>query len=408
MSYWSERKSLFLEGKSDDEIQQITGKSESAVRHARERLVAAGVLKKETSDLSTFKAGIDKAKQDIIRKAEIRQLTTLRNEQAQFDLLRDAIVAGMPRLASFESTEPFLIYDNEQEWDEEVANLVISDVHVGKLVEPSVVGDEYGYNVEQFDAMAEAIFNSVGEITTIHRNSYPVRKLNIFLLGDLVDHSDMRPGQKLRVDLTVGQQVLTLVKTFVPLLAGAAQKFDTVNVIGVGGNHGRVGKPGENLPVDNFDVIAMEMMAIALQNYTNIIFNVSHRPYAVVELIPGFVAHLSHGEKVGRGAGGFSGIPTDATARSGAKDNGLHGRLFDLVVFGHFHNPQWLNINGTPTVINGAWDGGDDFSVNELKMASLPSQWFFGLHPRRGVTWRYEIQPRGGRRRDAVAPIVLG
>jgi len=43
-------------------------------------------------------------------------------------------------------------------------------------------------------------------------------------------------------------------------------------------------------------------------------------------------------------------------------------------------------------IINGAFPGGSEYSLRKHYEASDPSQLFFGIHPRRGMTWRYKIK----------------
>ncbi len=33
----------------------------------------------------------------------------------------------------------------------------------------------------------------------------------------------------------------------------------------------------------------------------------------------------------------------------------------------------------------------DDWALQRLGISSNPSQWLFGVHPRRGITWRYSL-----------------
>lgn len=283
----------------------------------------------------------------------------------------------------------------DSEHGEETAVLVISDVHVGKWVDPIEVGAAFGYNVPEFERRLANIRRRFDSIIDIHRRAIPIKRLYVLMLGDLVDGSDMRAGQKIRVDATVGAQTLIFAQHMAPFLTGLSQMFEEVRVIVVGGNHGRVGKPGDNKPIDNFDVMAGHFLQVALQNVENVKVHVSHKPYEIAR-IGGLDVYMAHGEAVS-GSGGFAGVPAAGVARAAARDVGMHRRLFDAYVIGHFHNAQDLDMNGIPVLINGAWDGGDAFSVNRLKMASVPAQWLFGVNDT-NITWRYRLYPSAPKR----------
>jgi hypothetical protein len=70
----------------------------------------------------------------------------------------------------------------------------------------------------------------------------------------------------------------------------------------------------------------------------------------------------------------------------------LHRQVFDLVTLGHFHTPELLTAGGATILLNGGFDAGDDFAVNRLITASDPVQWVAGVHPKRGLTWTYQLK----------------
>lgn len=336
---------------------------------------------------------VAETKAKLVLDAERRELKAMREDEARFQLLMDTLRAEMAQMPPFEvpsAPAPTALLHNE-----EAAVLVISDVHVGKWVNPDEVGDSFGYSVPAFAERVERLKSALIEIIDIHRRSIPIKTLYVLMLGDLVDGSDMRPGQKLRVDQTVGRQTLVFAREFVPFLASTAQMFDDVRVIVVGGNHGRVGKPGENMPWDNFDVLAGFFLQTALQLVPNISVHVSQKPYEIAR-IGGLEVYMAHGESI-RGGAGLASVPVYGVAKAAARDVGLHRRLFDAYIIGHFHTAQDMEVNGVPVLINGCWDGGDSYSINQLHVASIPAQWLFGVG-KRGITWRYRLHVADPRR----------
>ncbi len=173
------------------------------------------------------------------------------------------------------------------------------------------------------------------------------------------------------------------------------------------GNHGRVGDFGVNLPADNWDYIAGQMLGIALRDLTasgDVTLHADSLLYSVTKLGP-YVVYSSHNANI-KGGDGFSGLPINGMARGAAKDSGLHQRLWDLYLMAHFHTPQDVQTQMGRIIMNGAWDGGDDYSVNGIKAASDPVQWAFGIHPEKGMTWQSRINLAPGGVRRGPTPAV--
>lgn len=327
------------------------------------------------------------AQAELVRREELKELRDARKDEARFRLFMESIEANMVRMPPM--GPPMLPETSDKAHDEETAVLVISDVHVGKWVDPVEVGGSFGYSVGEFERRLGNLKRRFDSVINIHQQAIPIKRLYVLFLGDLVEGSDMRASQRIRIDATIGAQTLLFVQKFAPFLTGLSRQFEEVRCIFVGGNHGRVGKAGDNLPVDNFDVMAGHFLETALQNVENVSVHVSHRPYEIAR-IAGQTIYMAHGENTG-GGGGFAGVPAYSIARSAARDTQLHRHLFDAYVIAHFHTAQDMEINGTPVLVNGCWDGGDNYSVNRLKVASIPAQWVFGVSPKRGLTWRYRL-----------------
>jgi hypothetical protein len=67
-------------------------------------------------------------------------------------------------------------------------------------------------------------------------------------------------------------------------------------------------------------------------------------------------------------------------------------RSFDYFVLGHFHQSGEMETgSGGRIIMNSSFIGGDDYSINDLVAASVPSQKFFGIN-HHGKTWTYDIE----------------
>lgn len=276
----------------------------------------------------------------------------------------------------------------------ETFTLLIGDVHIGKMVDPSVVGEGFGYGIPVFEQRLARLKDRVLRLFALHSQTAPFGAIRIYFLGDGVDGTDMRRGHGHRVDVqTATRQCLILtyaMESFIRELSG--QLGVKVEVVWEFGNHGRVGEFGVNLPADNWDYIAGQMLGIALRDLTEsgaVSLHADSLKYSLTQLGPMRV-HSAHGDAV-KGGDGFAGLPINGLARALAKDTGLHQQLFDLYLTAHFHTPQDILTQTGRIVMNGSWDGGDDYSINQLKVASEPVQIAFGVHPTKGMTWQARI-----------------
>ena len=73
-----------------------------------------------------------------------------------------------------------------------------------------------------------------------------------------------------------------------------------------------------------------------------------------------------------------------------AATEGVHD--FDVVCMGHFHTSSAIRWSQKRIFTNGTFVDGDEFALENLGLESSQSQWLFGIHPKRGTTWDYEIK----------------
>ena len=274
--------------------------------------------------------------------------------------------------------------------------VMVSDVHIGKLVEQGVVGSTFGYDKGIFVDRGRALLEGILRLRKLHATKGPIPKLALFFLGDGVDGVDMRRGHSTRVDVhSAAEQMVRLARYMGWLTTELSSYFEQVDLNWEFGNHGRVGEFGVNLPADNWDYVAGEMVREQVRALKNVTVNVHTQKYGIYQIGP-LVAYAAHGDAV------KGGLSSAAIKRHVANQENLHRVRFDLALLGHFHTSELYSAGATKVFMNGAWDGGDDFSVNQLVAASDPVQWAFGVHPSRGVTWTYELELSPRRRATPV------
>jgi hypothetical protein len=104
-----------------------------------------------------------------------------------------------------------------------------------------------------------------------------------------------------------------------------------------------------------------------------------------------------HGDMLGvKGGDGIIGSdrPDHARRGQGARLERPQVSDYDCLLIGHWHQPLWL----PRVIVANTLKGYDEFAKNALRAPpTLPSQPMFFVHPRYGITSRWEIYLEGGK-----------
>lgn len=264
--------------------------------------------------------------------------------------------------------------------DEEEAVLLLSDLQVGNKT-PST-------NMKVISERMEKLAQGVIKITTLHRNSIPIKKLNIFIMGDMIQSEDIQT----KVDLDALECVLMdqMFKGSVPmvekLLLTLAPLFPSgIDCWCVPGNHGGLGRL--NAATTNWDTIIYKILEAKLKGYPQIRWHIAEKLfYQKVEIMKTTFL-LAHGDMIPR----YLNIPIYGITQRAMRWQGSLGD-FDVMTLGHFHTPIRMDWNQVEILINGCFVSEDQWVVKVIGMATEPSQIFFGVHPKKQITWYYKIK----------------
>ena len=343
----------------------------------------------EVTPEARFDAQVARERDRAMDLAIAREMASAAKQKARWDEFLDIAREAFTETPRADAVQQLVIPQGSG--TPETMTVLIGDIHIGKLADPMVVGSEFGYSLPIFEQRLARLKNRILRLYGLHSKTAPITKLVIYFLGDGVDGVDMRRGHQARTDVKAASlQMLLLVSSFDAMVRElkAALGIEIV-IVWEYGNHGRVGEFGVNLPVDNWDFVAGQVLGISLRDLEGVTLHADTLKYSITQLGP-LRVYSSHNDAI-KGGDGFSGLPINGMARGAAKDTGLHKQLFDLHLVAHFHTPQDVTFQTGREIMNGAWDGGDDYSVNGIKAASDPIQWAFGVHPENGITWQSRI-----------------
>lgn len=262
--------------------------------------------------------------------------------------------------------------------DEEQMVVVVSDLQIGHQTPTT--------NAKIVEERAKRLTRRVVKIANLHRKAYPIRTLNVFLLGDVVHGENI--GKTINLDeleMVLSKQMFEVaIPILEQMLATFVHYFEKVVVWGLVGNHGRLSK--EHADTTNMDGIVYRFLVERLKNYP-IEWHMEYERFYQIAEIANHRFLLIHGDQIPMALTlPYYGVTTRAMRLQGSV-----GR-FNYLVMGHFHVPNFLTWQDMEIVMNGTFVSDDQWVLHKLGMATQPKQVVFGVHERQGITFRYLVR----------------
>lgn len=282
----------------------------------------------------------------------------------------------------------------------EEAVLVLSDTHVGKLVESTETNGFGYYNPLRYLTKLQHLTSKVAHIIqerNDYKNGNPIRRLHVMLLGDLVDgmlnHAEEIPGHTY-----VSQQCQLAALSLFQSIAQLSLVVDEVKVYGLGGNHARWPNQKKSPTTgrfSNLDTIVLEWMQslFEVSPIKNVQFELTRSLHQIIDIL-GFRFCASHGDHL-KGGDKAMGVPIHAIAReisSMTQRMAARGeKVPRYYIVGDKHKRIELPTARGAFMINGAFPGTDGYSLSGGFSETLPEQLFFGVHPTYGKSWTFNM-----------------
>jgi hypothetical protein len=324
------------------------------------------------------------ANRSLMRKMEEQRVTKAELVAAVYNAAKDASTS----LEIGPVKKPSQTKDRKDRQNE-TAILVVSDQQLGKRT-PT-------YSSEICEERMERYMDKVHLLTEIQRSYHPVRTARIYLLGDIIEGEMIFPGQAHRIDSSLFRQVSVDGPRIISnVVRRALGMFEQVHVVGVIGNHGRIGRRGDFHPESNGDLMLYRNMQTIFEvaKEPRVSFDIPYlrgeRSWYSVDTIGNHKYFLFHGDQM-RG-GGFGGLPYYGFGR--AVNNWAAGVIpegFKYALCGHWHQMASIPINDRILWVNGSTESSNEWLREELKSQSPPGQWLLFAHPEIGVTAEYRV-----------------
>jgi len=278
----------------------------------------------------------------------------------------------------------------------EDAMLVISDPHVGKRVKLSHTIGFGHYNLKVFFNELHHLEQTVARLLTQNIDN-PVDTLHVPFLGDIVEGM-LNHAQEIPQREYVADQVIIAAWAFYQFLARLSRVVPKIICRGISGNHARWGtqrKPPTEGRYSNYDFIVYGMIQALLKfgGPANVEFRLEEGSFQVFD-VQGWRFKIGHGDHL-KGGDRALGIPAHAIGREINATTQRYAacgqRPPDYYIVGDKHRHMSVQTARGRYMVNGAWFEADDFALSANFTPGLPHQMFFGVHPRFGKSWSYDI-----------------
>jgi hypothetical protein len=272
----------------------------------------------------------------------------------------------------------------------EVPVTILSDWHVGEVVQKREVNGMNEFNLAIAEERAERYFSKLIELPSqFHTGNYPGIVVNFG--GDTVSgglHEELRKTDEDEVIPCVLKARDWLAEGLTRL----ADHYGRVYVPGACGNHGRLTHRPEFKKYfkKNWDFLIFQLLKSHFQDDKRLTFDmrpsndVYYRVFNERYL-------LAHGDMLGvKGGDGIIGS-LGPIMRGEVKVSGQSssmGRPIDKLLIGHWHQRLWL----PRTIVNGALKGFDEFAMKALgAKPDTPTQALWFVHPVIGMTAHWDV-----------------
>jgi hypothetical protein len=284
-------------------------------------------------------------------------------------LIASAVEESFSEPANFVTPRPPKMVAGRGE--EEVAVAHVSDVQFGKVTK------SYDSAIASARLMEYAV--RVGKCIERHRAYARVDDLRLMLGGDVVEGETVFGSQAFEIDSGVMQQaVRSAPEAIARMIFYWLGIVKRIHVVGVPGNHGRVGRKGEGNPSTNWDSVCMEVVRMMVMGKggsrgleKRVTWNIPDDWYAVDDVL-GTKILLIHGDNLLTSV--FGGSPFQRKMLSW-RSGGLDGaENFDAVLFGHYHTYCSGEINNARWYCNGSTESDSNFAQRAVAARGWPKQ----------------------------------
>jgi predicted phosphodiesterase len=287
--------------------------------------------------------------------------------------------------------KPTIHKGNKAEGHEMV--LCLSDTHYPEVVDP-LTAMGLTYNSDVCTARLAQIRDTAIRYKDLRSTSYPVRKLTVAVLGDMLS-GDIHEELEITNQFPMSEALVKLAYLIDSMGRAFAEEFPEVEFIFMPGNHPRLSKkPRHKAKWNNWDYVLGHFVA-ALSDKQYLV----QVPKDIIYIHHVFETRIGmvHGDGVSSAS--FAGIPWYGMKSRRDAIQALLRHLgqpgIDYLLMGHFHQLLYWQGTDCDLLINGAVKGGDEYSIDTRHSSTDPVQALLTFHPKHGLTDLSRINLKG-------------
>ncbi len=351
-------------------------------------------------------------KKKLVAAEEARRHKWLRSQSQKLELVKEALEQSIAKMEPLHVDVRVIkaprarnALGNVTLWFE------FSDLQLGTLMTSEEMG---GLNRHNWTIWKEKLGVWVREVLRIiaeYRDNYTVDRVVIAMLGDMVEGQDIFAGQTWQIDKHVVDQTLYGGQDTAGAFLQITGAFPDVpfEILEVFGNHGRLGKKGEQPYSCSFDKIYQRVVEMQMQRAglaANVTWHKNEAWFYLVDIY-GWNHLLLHGDQGVSGL--WSSRPTINGLEKGVvRYNQMMQQQIHFVHCGHFHQEWALSFNMSYMLINGSFIGTSKFSASKMVSASPPVQMMHVFEERVGLVRTERIHLTDGAVLQPIEPHKLG
>jgi len=368
------------------------GRSVASVNNIRRRLKNGELKMDPDREPATYEQDLDRTQSGSLERA-YTELTkkyekALKANSAVNQLVEN-IVACAPK--SYQTAPRIITARKGSGETPQSAMLLLSDTHIGQIVDPAQTLSYGGYNFQTFLARLKYLEESTLSIVKNHQVAR-TEELVVAMLGDMLHgaltHS-VEAGQK--NDLFT--QYFNGAHAVAQFLRNLAAHIPSIRVKTVVGNHPRWGTQ-HKMPTDqrysNGDQFFYALIQALVRDINIIDFPLDKQPMSLFEVQNHRFLAL-HGDTLK--GGGTAGIPALAYAKEVSARSQMFAAMgekpVNYYISGHIHKPVSLPHTSGACLTNGAFVGADGYTMAAAFVPVEPQQRLFFVHPKHGITAEY-------------------
>lgn len=263
---------------------------------------------------------------------------------------------------------------------------VLSDLHFGDLVEAD--DGTVVYSMDQARGAVETFGEQILKIAEMQSELVDFDDCYLFLLGDIATGMSIYEGQHRDIEAHLGDQVTAAVKKLYELAVTLADRFETLQIRAVLGNHGN--DRASSARGANTDLLVYRWLDDALRrdDVDNVNVKIAESTHHMNTRVRDWTFHLRHGQDGQR--------HVDKTAASGRDWRGWReAHRFDVALRGHWHDPSIdYVLNRFPVITAPSAKPGGEF-IERMGHPDVKQRkhlgWAFGTSDDRRTTFTYLI-----------------